>query len=90
LQRSYVSWIIVPYWNLPAAERRKAMTIQANKTIQLTKEEIELVIRGLRILREFFTDRKHDQEFVQTDALIKKMTEQPIIRRSDRETKLMP
>jgi len=66
------------------------MTIQATKTIQLTKEEIELVIRGLRILREFFTDRKHDQEFVQIDALIKKMTEQPNIRRSDRETKLMP
>jgi hypothetical protein len=66
------------------------MTIQASKTIQFTKEEIELVIRGLRILREFFTDRKHDQEFGQIDALIKKMTEQPRIRRSDRETKLMP
>ena len=60
-------------------------------TIQLTKEETELVIRGLRILREFFTDRKHDQEFVQVEALIRKVNNG--IKRdqlSDRETKLMP
>ena len=60
-------------------------------SMQLTNQEIELVIRGLRILREFFTDRKHDQEFVQVEALIRKMNNS--IKRgqlSDRETKLMP
>jgi len=59
-------------------------------TIQLTKEEIDLVIRGLRILREFFADRKHEQEYVQVEALIEKMTEQRHKQLSDRETKLMP
>jgi hypothetical protein len=61
-------------------------------SMQLTNQEIELVIRGLRILREFFTDRKHEQEYFQVEALIKKMTEQRHTRGrlSDRETKLMP
>jgi hypothetical protein len=59
-------------------------------TVPLSKEEIDLMIRGLRILKEFFADRKHEQEYVQVEALIEKMTEQRHKRLSERETKLMP